>query len=663
MTRFYFLLFLFCATALPASRLTVAGLAESYENPILGPSAPVRDLAFSSGNLRLVMATGDAAPVIAGDQTVGLFFRGSGSLTYASVDPLEKVVSLFNAEKATRLKVKETANGLQFQTPFEQALIWAPPGKLPELAPGDGAAVQQHFEKHREWFTRDWFEPPSLLFLKSRLEGPSATIVRAEVTAGDDQLVYHSDPVHQQSERLYSLIKRKSIVESLRPIILSDQPIGRDRRDFQNPELILSDMVYELTASDGKDAKISVTETLVPVGRDQRVFRLNQLSQVYYRGKRYYRVTSVKDGAGRPLPYFHKYNNLVVELPEAVPAEQPFKIRFEIEGDFLIRPEGDSYWQLGLGPWFPMPDYRGRYFTVHSTVRVKKPFVPLAPGKTLSRHEEGDYNVLVNQIDKPVFGTVVLAGKYRFAEETKKGVTIRVATYGGKVGGPIKELTNLCFKIIDFYEPYLGPFPFPEYNIIEINSFGFGQGPPATMYITQEAFNPRVGQLNRLFSQGINHRIAHEVAHQYWGHVVRAAGSEDTWIHESFAEYSSAFVVKRLRGKTGYNALVADWKSDAKEAHELSSIPLANRIMNPAERDWNFRRRNQLIYDKGAYLLTALHRELGDDMFFSFLRSAQGNFAWRLVNTRNLIALLEHMTKRDFDPFFDRYYWGMEMPE
>ncbi len=660
---FLFLLQLAYAVALPASRLTVAGLAESYENPILGPSAPVRDLAFSSGNLRLVMTSGNAAPVIAGDVTVGIFFRGSGSLTYDSVDPLERTVALFNTEKGTKLKVKETEQGLQFQTPFEQVLLWGLPDTLPDLARGDGTVLQPYFGKHREWYTQDWLEPPSLLFLKPRIEDPSAKIFRAEVTTGTEKLVYLFDPVHQQSETLYHLIQRRSIAESLEVVILSDQPVGRDRRDFKDPELILSDVTYELTASGGNDASISVVETLLPIGRDQRIFRFNQYSQVYYRGTRHYRVTSVKDDSGKPLSHFHKYNELVIELPEPAPSEQPFKIHFEIEGDFLIRPGGDSYWQLGLGPWFPMPEFRGRYFTVSSTVRVKKPFIPLAPGTTLSRREEGDYNVLVNRIDKPVFGTVVLAGKYKYQEETKKGITVRVATYGGKVGGSMKELTNLAFKIIDFYEPYLGPFPFSEYNIIEINSYGFGQGPPATMYITQEAFNSRVGRLNRLFSQGINHRFAHEIAHQYWGHVVKAAGGEDTWIHESFAEYSSAFVVKRLKGKTGYDALIAEWKSDAKEAHQLSSIPLANRIMDPAERDLNRWRRNQLVYSKGAYLLTALHRDLGDDMFFSFLRSAQGNFAWRLVTTKNLIALLEHMTKRDFDPFFERYYWGTEMPE
>ncbi|MEM7585095.1 MAG: hypothetical protein AAF560_17015, partial [Acidobacteriota bacterium] len=57
-----------------------------------------------------------------------------------------------------------------------------------------------------------------------------------------------------------------------------------------------------------------------------------------------------------------------------------------------------------------------------------------------------------------------------------------------------------------------------------------------------------------------------------------------------------------------------------------------------------------------------VHDEIGDEAFLSFLRSAQGSFTWKFVTTKHLVGLLEHMTQQDFDPFFERYYWGTEMP-
>src|SRR6202011_1064683 len=131
-------------------------------------------------------------------------------------------------------------------------------------------------------------------------------------------------------------------------------------------------------------------------------------------------------------------------------------------------------WQLGTTAWFPQPELSGQFYTLHSVVKVKKPFIALATGTTVKRGEEGDFNVVKNLIDKPVQFAVVHAGKYEFTEETRAGLTIRVASYAGKNDIAARQLTNLAFQIIDYYQWFLGPFPFNEFNIIQVNTFGYG---------------------------------------------------------------------------------------------------------------------------------------------------------------------------------------------
>jgi hypothetical protein len=149
-------------------------------------------------------------------------------------------------------------------------------------------------------------------------------------------------------------------------------------------------------------------------------------------------------------------------------------------------PDGDNHWMLPVGPWFPMPGLNGQYYTVHSTIRVEKPFTAIAPGKTVSRTEDGEYNVVVNRIDKPVQFISVVGGKYGIEEETKDGLTIRVASYGMRNKRAEKTNLNLARKLI------------------EINELGWGQAPPGTMFITKEAFTPLHAQI---WSQGVNHRF------------------------------------------------------------------------------------------------------------------------------------------------------------
>jgi aminopeptidase N len=182
------------------------------------------------------------------------------------------------------------------------------------------------------------------------------------------------------------------------------------------------------------------------------------------------------------------------------------------------------------------------------------------------------------------------------------------------------------------------------------------------MFITQEAFKPLSGELSQFFSQGINERFAHEIAHQYWGHVVKMPSIEEQWLTESFAEYSAALVIQQLKGKGGYNALVATWKGNSSGPSKQSSIMLANRLATPNNLD-GFIARTHLVYDKGALLLSKVHKEVGDDVFLTYLRSAQGTFAWKFGSTKRMIELLNHVTKKDYTQFFEEHFYGTAMPK
>jgi aminopeptidase N len=285
----------------------------------------------------------------------------------------------------------------------------------------------------------------------------------------------------------------------------------------------------------------------------------------------------------------------------------------------------------------------------------------------VARRSEGDENILETRVENPVQFAVVLAGRYEFDEETRDGVTIRVASYAMKNKRAIKQLTSLGFGIIDFYQRFLGPFPFPELNILEINSYGFGQAPPGIVFITREAFNPMGGEdiggfsLNQLFSRGINERFAHEIAHEYWGHSVKMPGEEEQWLAESFAEYCAALFLKASKGESEYRALVSRWRSRASSAKDAAPIPLANRVYH-SDMETLFTIRTGLVYEKGALLLAALHKELGDQVFLTFLKSFQKSFRWKFGSTRHVVGLLQFLTKKDFTPFFEANYWGTGMP-
>jgi len=314
--------------------------------------------------------------------------------------------------------------------------------------------------------------------------------------------VYVFDTIESRSEELIGFTHRhgmsiRELADAWFPATVSEQPIGHNRRSFVDPAYLLADIDYTLTAGDKDAATLSMTETIQPRGIAQAAYRFNLLTNVWDTNgrSREFHLLAVKDEAGHDVPFHFAKNSLIVGLAQKTSA--PFKLRFEIAGDFLFHPHADSYWELGVEPWFPQPGLNGQYYTVHSIVKVKQPYTAFAPGETIARSQEGDYSVVENKVDKPVQFAVVLAGKYGVTEEKHEDVTVRVASYAGRDDLATKQLSNLAYKMIKFYEPWLGPFPFKEFNIIEIHELGFGQAPP--LVINDESGDAVVQFVVRLF--------------------------------------------------------------------------------------------------------------------------------------------------------------------
>lgn len=636
----------------------------AYDGMTLGQATPFHG-EITSGHMTFKFAEGNAAPVVAGNETIGFFFAGKGSYEYVSNDPVEAAVLKTNVKRATGLALAEKPGALTVSDTFEQLLLIR--GKLPELSTSATISVDAPFQQFKQLFARDSGMPFAHLYAIRKLDAPNGALTMAQLRGGKEAAVYVYDDVLRHSESLDVLHETRSSNPAAKKVLyrtaVSEQLINRDWKTYAVQNFLLSAVDIDLTATDKKDAKYTAIETVVPQNTARRTFRFDLYNDIIadLNDVRNYHVRSVTDGAGNALEFDHRNDEILVATSSSVQPNTAAQLKFEVDGDFLIRPSGDNYWELGVEPWFPQPELGEQYYTFHATTRVKKPFIALSPGTTIRRVEEGDSNVVETKVEQPVQFASILAGKYYFEEDKRDGLTVRVASYGLKNTQAFKKLANLTHQMIDFYEPFLGPFPFTEFNIIEKNEYGYGQAPPATMFITQEAFNPHDDLLSQAFSKGINHRFAHEIAHQYWGHVVKMPSGQEQWLTESFAEYSSALLMNKMKGKSYFNGMVSEWKANASNAADASSIPMANRLAGDPM--VAFQQRTFLVYDKGAYLLSKIHKDLGDEQFLTFLKSYQKTFRWKYGATAHVAGMLQFVSKKDYGPFFEENFWGTGMPK
>lgn len=652
---------------------TLLQRVETYTTqPTLGAALSIQNWTVPVGRMTFSMAGGTVAPLLSGGRTLGFHFTGKASFRYRSEDALERTTLTSNYKANleainTRAILSEVNGQLVLTEEIKSFTLWYAGMELPFPAGTPTQEPMASFTADWAFFKRDGLGDRGHDFAIHLANTPARGLVRAEITGADSPFIYTLDEGGSQRESLWSVAgpSRPAVYDGLRTVLLSEQPIGWTWRAPLAPLLNLTAVDIDLHAGKG-GADLKVTETLVAGDEGMAVISLNLhnvVDRTYNLGV--YKVSRVLDAEGHALPFHHRNDTILVQLKHPNPAGQPFALTFEYGGRILLRPGGDSYWELGVEPWFPQPDLAGQGYTVHALLRTHKDDVPVACGKTIRRVQSEEGNLLEVVIDKPVQFFSMFAGAYTFTEEVKDGLTIRVAAYGHKGGGMQKRLIDIARQTIGFYEHLFEAFPFEEFNIVQVNSFGYGQAPPGMMIITNEAFEGKVDDLSALFTKGINQRFAHEIAHQYWGHLVKMPSFEEQWVTESFSNYASALAMRSMKnqGTSAYEGMLSRWRNQASAYTNSGTIPFANRLKWINNPRGAFLARTTLLYEKGALILAALHKEMGDKAFALFMKSIIANFRWKTVTTPSIEQIAAMAGRKDFGPLFRDCYWGTQMPK
>jgi hypothetical protein len=642
----------------------VAEWAEAHDHlAVHGPGVDAAGRVLTYGNLELTLGAGRLVPVRAGGDVVGLFFAGTGRFRYVSMDAVEAPVYRRNAAKVSRYEV--AADG-SITDSLEEALILS--SSAAALGAGDrwpeGPAHQETARRlaaHVERRRLDYVPQYRQVLTEARFDPPAQPLVLAELKAGRHDVFYLRDTLRDHSERLAvlrkvgarydALLKERRFADDL-----SRQPFGRPRLQRPPVPYVLRHLDVSVVNPKGASAEVVAREKIEAASR-RRTLAFDLASHIP--GGRFppYRLVTVTGAGGAPLSYTHHGNELLVELPEPLGPGQVAELTFTMAGDVLERPDGDNAWLL-LRNWYPSPRLRAMSaFTYHAVVKAADGFIPFSSGATIRRWKEGGLTCAEFRDTRPMEFAEVLAGRYTTHTEARGALTVRVSSYAFAKGDAARQIAGLVHAFVGFYEPLLGPFPWPEIDVVEIPTYGFGHAPAGMIFITREAFTPLSDPVAMEFVKGINARLAHEVAHAWFGHVAKDSYPEDQWLSESTADYFAAIAMEQLKDKKEFGSAIDEWKEHSRRSPDLP-VYLANSLTG----DDAFRVRQRLLYAKGPLMLDALRRELGDNTFFTIHKSLMRSFPMKTVTTRDFIGLTGFVAKRDLQPWFDRYLFGPEMP-
>ena len=173
---------------------------------------------------------------------------------------------------------------------------------------------------------------------------------------------------------------------------------------------------------------------------------------------------------------------------------------------------------------------------------------------------------------------------------------------------PFHEVTS----VVDVLSRIVGAFPYEKLSHIESATKYGGMENASAIFYAEKPY------ADRTMREGV---VRHETAHQWFGDAVTEKDFHHLWLSEGFADYFDLVAGAALHGDTILSAGM-----QAYAASYFKSKVVDRPLIDTAQAD-PARLLNANSYQKGAWLLHMLRREVGDSGFFRGVRDYYGTLA------------------------------------
>ena len=191
-------------------------------------------------------------------------------------------------------------------------------------------------------------------------------------------------------------------------------------------------------------------------------------------------------------------------------------------------------------------------------------------------------------------------------------------------------------EMIETFTRLFGPYPFSSYTVVITDD---------DLEMPLEAQGLSTFGANSLTPGWDSERlVAHELSHQWFGNSLTLAHWKDIWLHEGFACYAEWLWSEHSGRRSAHE--------HASEHHARLASSSQDLVLGDPGPELMF---DDRVYKRGALLLHALRRTLGDDSFFDMLRGWTQDHAHAGVSTEAFVRHAGAATTLDLDGLFDAW--------
>lgn len=400
------------------------------------------------------------------------------------------------------------------------------------------------------------------------------------------------------------------------------------------------------------------------------------------------KVSQVKDESGKELSFIQEKDSpeVAVILENPSDSSQNQKLTFTYSGDILDRNVYGDFYIESSDFWYPQYGYNNRS-TFDLTFRTSPDFKFVSIGKKVIEKKEKDFLFTQWIEETPVALASFNLGNFEvldlkndgipdvsvyYVEESHRQFTSdynRLSAIFPELDIVLRDahmMENTGADVVNslnFFQSVFGKCPFSKISVTEIPA-SYGQGFPGLLHLSWISFQNEVKGSTEFFR-------AHEVSHQWWGHLVGWKTYHDMWLCEGLAEYSGAwFTQVSLKNNKSFFEIIENWRKNISGKGELESkgtkagpLWLGSSLSSSKSLDYQ-----TLVYQKGAYIFHMLRnmmmdfKTMSDDKFIAMMKDFIQTYSGKEPSTEDFKRVVDKHFGENMDWFFREWVYGVEIP-
>lgn len=326
-------------------------------------------------------------------------------------------------------------------------------------------------------------------------------------------------------------------------------------------------------------------------------------------------------------------------------------------GEFAVFADN---WPDRARHWFPSIDHPSDKATVSFEVIAPAAWRVIANGYLAGRVVLADGRARTRWVETaeiPTYTMVIGAAPFAVARGGR-GAAVEVShwTFPQDSAAGAKAFSRST-EILGFYDSLFGPFPYEKLAHVQSSTRYGGMENSSAIFYSERAIGELAGAETDARG-GLDELVAHETVHQWFGDAVTEKDWHHLWLSEGFAEYF-AVVFFEFHGSghgagPGELARIMKLLRDEVVAWDRD-VGLA--VIDPrvaASGDFT-----ELLhtgnYEKGAWVLHMLRREIGDEAFFDGIRAYYGALRDGTAWSADFERVMEEASGQDLGWFFAQW--------